>query len=190
MSTQKQKLRKAAQIGILAAAVGMIIFASQDWTDGEGPAKPASSRTAMPDLALPKLGGGSWKLSEHRGQVVLVNFWATWCPPCRQETPGLIDLAHHYSPRGLVIAGVSLDEGGAAPVQSFVHEFNVPYTILVPPPDSPYVAGIQSLPTSILIDRTGRVAKTYMGAVREATLAKDVERLLAESSVGKPESTT
>lgn len=188
MSTERQKLGKAAQIGLFAVAVGLIIFASQDWTDGQGSTKSASSRTAMPDLVLPKLEGGSWKLSDHRGQVVLVNFWATWCPPCRQETPGLVELAQHYSPKGLVIAGVSLDEGGADPVRSFVHEFHVPYTILVPPPDSPYLSGIESLPTSILIDRTGRVAKTYMGAVREATFAKDVERLLAENFVDKPKS--
>ena len=142
--------------------------------------KPASVRRSMPDFALHDLGGSTWQLSAHRGEVVLVNFWATWCPPCREETPGLVRIANHYAAKGLTVAGVNMDDGGAAPVRDFVRDYHLPYPVMRP--DSSFLLAneIESLPTTFLIDRQGRIAKTYVGEVREAVFRADIESLLAE----------
>jgi cytochrome c biogenesis protein CcmG/thiol:disulfide interchange protein DsbE len=131
---------------------------------------PASERRAMPALVMTQLDGGIWRMEDHRGQVVLVNYWATWCGPCREETRGLVRLSRELGPKGLAVVGVSIDEGGRGKVQQFVDEFKVPYP----------VAGMAGVPTTILVDRSGRVAKTYVGAVREADFVADVDVLLGE----------
>lgn len=134
----------------------------------------------MADLAFPQLNGNSWRLSEHRGEVVLINYWASWCAPCRQETPGLIDLARDYRYKGLSIVGIAMDRGGKTAVESFLREFHMPYPVLMPDLESPSAPAIDALPTSVLVDRSGRTAKSYVGAVRETVFRADVDRLLAE----------
>jgi thiol-disulfide isomerase/thioredoxin len=147
--------------------------------------EPVAQRKPAPDMILPQLGGGQWKLADHRGQVVLVNYWATWCEPCRDELPGLLRVAHDSAPKGLAVVGVSFDSGHeparTQAVQSFVTQFRVPYPIAFPDRTLNFESGDIGLPTSILIDRQGRAAKTYVGEVDRATLAKDVAALLAES---------
>jgi peroxiredoxin len=140
-------------------------------------AAPAA-RKAMPDLHLPTLDGQNWSLPDHRGNVVLLNFWASWCPPCREETPGLIRVAEAFRGKGLEVAGVSLDENLDA-VRRFSHEYRVSYPLLLPK-DNSLASGIESLPTTFLIDRQGRVANVFVGAVSERTLRQAVENLLAE----------
>jgi len=125
---------------------------------------------------------GRFRLADFRDQFVLLDFWATWCAPCRQETPGLIDLAREYRYKGLAIVGVSMDEGGQRAVQSFLSEFHVPYPVLMPDLATPAAPAIEALPTTVLIDRNGRAAKSYVGAVRESVFRADVDRLLAEQS--------
>lgn len=137
------------------------------------------ARAALPEISGPDLQGRTWSLSAHRGSVVLVNFWATWCPPCRAETPGLVRVANEYRGKGLDVVGVSMDET-PDPVPAFVAKFQVPYPIIRPNMDSGPAASIESLPTSLLIDREGRVAQRYVGMVDEGDLTRDIDRLLAE----------
>ena len=141
---------------------------------------PAAARQPMPALAMARLDGGTWRMADHRGQVVLVNYWATWCGPCREETPGLVRLAKELGPQGLAVVGVSLDEGGREKVRAFVDEFRVPYPVTLPERMSQMEYGMEGVPTTVLVDRQGRVAKTYVGAVREADFKQDVGVLLAE----------
>jgi cytochrome c biogenesis protein CcmG, thiol:disulfide interchange protein DsbE len=110
--------------------------------------------------------------------VVLVNYWATWCEPCWEETPGLIRLSQEV--KGLAVVGVAIDEGGRAKVQKFVDEFHVPYPVVMPERMSQMEFGLEGVPTTILVDKQGRVAKSYVGAVRERDFRTDVEALLAE----------
>ncbi len=165
-----------------------IAFASRTWTDQSPGVREVKDRHPIADLVLPQLNGGSWRLSDHRGQVVLINYWASWCAPCRQETPGLIDLARDYRYKGLSIVGVSMDEGGKPAVESFLKEFHMPYPVLMPELTSPSVPAIEALPTTVLVDRNGRVAKSYVGAVREAVFRADVDKLLAEAVTSSPAS--
>ncbi|HVT95792.1 MAG TPA: TlpA disulfide reductase family protein [Bryobacteraceae bacterium] len=167
--------------GACIAVVGLAIvwtFVPRVKTQG---IKPVAERIRkMPDFALPALDGKVWKLSEHRGSVVLVNFWATWCPPCRAEMPGLARVSRELSSGQFIIAGIALDDDGSAAVKPFIERHPTPYPILLPPAVFPLGNGIESLPTSILVDREGRVAKVYVGQLSERELKRDAEILLAE----------
>jgi thiol-disulfide isomerase/thioredoxin len=175
------KLRKLTLYLLFGGAVLWIAIASQNWSDQKAGVRAVKDRTPVADLTFPQLNGSSWRLSEHRGEVVLINYWASWCAPCRQETPGLIDLARDYRYKGLSIVGVSMDEGGKPAVESFLREFHLPYPVLMPDLASPSAPAIDALPTTVLVDRNGRVAKSYFGAVRETVFRADVDRLLSES---------
>ena len=130
---------------------------------------------------MTQLDGGTWRMGEHRGQVVLVNYWATWCGPCWEETPGLVRLSRELGPRGLAVVGVALDAGGEEKVRKFVDDFHVPYPVALPEKESQMEYGLEGVPTSVLVDRNGRIAKTYVGAVRERDFKTDVETLLGEA---------
>ena len=170
-----------AKWAVLIGVVPVVLALLLPRTDNPpGNVKPAGTRRTMPDFALRDLGGAAWKLSSHRGDVVLVNFWATWCAPCREETPGLIRIAHRYAGKGLSVAGISMDDGGTAGVRKFLRDFGVDYPVMMP--DSRFLLAneIENLPTTFLIDRRGRIAKMYVGGVRESVFRADIERLLAE----------
>jgi cytochrome c biogenesis protein CcmG, thiol:disulfide interchange protein DsbE len=134
----------------------------------------------MDAFTLPAIDGPEWSSREHRGQVVLLNFWATWCPPCRAETPSLVKVHNELNGRGFSVVGVSLDDDPAAVVPAFVREYRVSYPVLKPE-GFPLAGRIETLPTSLLIDRHGRIARTYTGMISESILRRDVEALLSES---------
>jgi thiol-disulfide isomerase/thioredoxin len=145
-----------------------------------GGIRPVAERRVMPEVRMAQLDGGIWRAGDHRGQVVLVNYWATWCGPCWEETPGLIRLSRDMGPKGLAVVGVAMDEGGREKVQKFVDDFHVPYPVVMPVRLSQVEFGLEGVPTTILVDKQGRVAKSYVGAVRERDFRTDVEALLAE----------
>jgi cytochrome c biogenesis protein CcmG, thiol:disulfide interchange protein DsbE len=146
---------------------------------------PVTTRKPAPEMTLPQLGGGEWKLADHQGQVVLINYWATWCEPCRNELPGLLRVARESAPQGLAVVGISFDYGDgqarAQVVQSFVNLYHVPYPIAFPDSTLDLESRDIGLPTTVLIDRHGRAAKTYFGEVDRATLTTDIAALLGES---------
>jgi thiol-disulfide isomerase/thioredoxin len=166
--------------GVGVLAFGVVAWAWHFGTRQSGGIRPAGERKVMPELVMSQLDGGTWRMTEHRGQVVLVNYWATWCEPCWQETPGLVRLSQELGPKGLAVVGVALDESGKEKVSQFVERFEVPYPVVMPENLSQLERGLEGLPETILVDRQGRVAKTYLGAVRRADFAEDVGVLLRE----------
>lgn len=175
----KSKWSKAISVTAGLAVVGFLAFLlDPDITGHAASLTSAADRHSQAGFKLPDLNGGVWKSSDHHGQVILVNFWATWCPPCRMETPGLVRLANEYRPKGVEVVGVAMDEGDTDVVRQFVRSYRVPYPILLPTGN--LTAQIESLPTTFLIDRQGRIAKSYVGAVTEATFRKDIDSLLQE----------
>ena len=142
--------------------------------------KPLADRAVLPDFTLPAIQGGKWRLGDHSGKVVVVNFWATWCPPCRAETPELVELYDRYRGRGLEIVGITLDEDPKAVVPGFVSRYDVRYPVLIPGPEFTLASYVESLPTTLILDRGGRIAGSWIGQVHEDDLVPAIEKLLGE----------
>ncbi len=160
----------------MAVAVLFIVAPESWWQFG---VSPENGRKLAANFVLTNLNRGEWNFTEHRGKVVVVNYWATWCPPCRFETPGLVSFAGEYGSRGVEVVGVTVDEDLAA-VPPFVEKYQIKYPILVSGFNPNISAEGMSLPTTFLYDKNGRLAKKYTGIVLESTLKSDAEILLRE----------
>lgn len=179
---RERRRRSGAALAVVFAATAVLLLEviRDRYAETAGVA-PVKARHSMADLSLTEMGGGTWKIEQHRGEVIAINLWATWCEPCRRETPGIVRVLRDLGPRGFAVVGVSLDGGQReGKVETFSRQFGVMYPIAFPDALSQMTAGIEGLPTTLLIDREGRVAKTYVGAVRESVLRRDVMLLLDE----------
>jgi cytochrome c-type biogenesis protein len=143
---------------------------------------------AAPELTLKDLDGKDVSLSEYKGKVVLVNFWATWCEPCRIEIPWLIEMQKQYGPKGFVILGIALDEEGKSVVEPFVakerfevngEKLPMSYKILIGNDDAAdKFGGLFGYPTSVLISRDGKQIKRVTGMISQDEMSKAVESQL------------
>jgi len=121
-----------------------------------------------PDFALMDASGKTVRLSDYRGKVVLLNFWATWCAPCKAEVPWFVDLQKTYED-DLVVLGVSFDEDGWDSVRPFIEQRGVNYPVMLAGPELPeQYRKIESLPATLMIDRNGRIVDTYLGLSSKA----------------------
>ena len=142
-----------------------------------------TSATAAPKVTFDMLDGGALPLEGLKGQVVLVNFWATWCPPCRAEMPGFEKVYQARHGDGFTVVGVSIDEASRGQVASFLRDHGITYPVAMATPEVVATfGGVSSFPTSFLIDRQGRVRYTVTGIFAEVTLRAAIDRLLAEHS--------
>ena len=120
---------------------------------------------AAPDFALENLDGDVVRLSDYKGKVVFLNFWATWCPPCRAEIPYFIELVDQYGEDGFIVLGVDLDPRDFSKVPGFVAQQGINYPVLY---DTKRVSGmyggIQSIPTTFVINRDGKVVEQIIGS--------------------------
>jgi peroxiredoxin len=136
--------------------------------------------SVAPDFELKSLDGRTVKLSDFRGKAVVLNFWATYCAPCRVETPWLTDVYRQYKTQGLEIVGVSMDDGGQQQVSDFVKEMNVNYTILIGNHTvGDAYGGARFLPQTFLIDREGRIVKSVLGIQSKGDFEENIKQLLA-----------
>ncbi len=173
--------RSTLVFGLLLVAAAALVYSFRPKSDA-GPIKAPQARSGAMEFSAPDLNGAAWRLSDHRGKVVLLNIFATWCPPCRHETPDLVNLSKKFADQQVAFVGVSMDEGGTSVVQTFVNDYNIPYPVVLPSPDNPLTAHIQAIPVTFLIDRQGRLAKHYVGAIDASTLTHDIEQLLKENT--------
>ena len=131
-----------------------------------------------PDFTLPLVDGGQLRLSSYRGKIVLLDFWATWCVPCREETPNFVELQRKYGDRGLQIIGVSMDDS-PDPVRTFYHQFQINYPVVMGTADvGAAYGGVLGLPIAFLIDREGRIYAKHIGATDRAVFENEITRLL------------
>ena len=140
-------------------------------------ASPA--RTSAPDWQLNDLNGKTVKFSDFRGKVVILDFWATWCIPCRIEIPHFAELQKQYGDKGLNVIGVSLDEQGPEIVKKFVKRLGVNYPIVIGKEKVVEAYGrIDALPTTFVIDRQGRIVSRHIGYDDKAAFEKEIQSLL------------
>jgi peroxiredoxin len=130
-----------------------------------------------PDFTLKDMEENSHTLSEYRGKVVLVDFWATWCPPCVVEIPHFVKLYNQYKEKGFVILGASLDNNRKK-LENFVKEQEINYPILVNSGKVSTVYAVQAIPTAYLIDKEGKIRKKFVGY--RPGYEKEIEKILLE----------
>lgn len=173
-------------VALLFALAGCKQTAS---TNAAGKASPNANKPNEPNVTFPELEGGDLALSSLKGKVVLVNFWATWCEPCREEIPWLIAFQNQYGNQGFEILGAAIDVEGKPVVAPFVQktEFNVDgkqmtmsYPIVLANFNvQEKFGGLIGYPTSILISRDGKMVKRFIGEVDRDELQKDIQAQLA-----------
>ena len=145
-----------------------------------------------PAFTLPDLSGKKISLANYRGKALLINFWATWCGPCKLETPWLVDLRNKYAAQGFEVLGIDTEGDDAKPgdaawshdkteIEKFVQQEKMPYPVLVDGDSisKPY-GGLDDLPTSFFVDRNGKIVAAQVGINSESDIENNIKKALAE----------
>jgi cytochrome c biogenesis protein CcmG/thiol:disulfide interchange protein DsbE len=174
--------RQAAERRLASAAMGELIPGTPQYLS------PFLGKPA-PQFVLEDLSGKKVSLSSYKGKAVLINFWATWCAPCKLETPWLVDLRNQYAPQGFEILGVSADDidrddpkklsDEKKEIAHFVQQLRMPYPVLIDggSVSRPY-GGLDSLPTSFFVDRNGTVVATQLGLTSKDEIEANIRKAL------------
>lgn len=174
-------------IVIVAALAGLVIWQWQSMpvVDKKAAAKAvditAVINSRRPDFTLPDLQGKIHNVSDWDGKVLIVNFWATWCPPCRREMPAFVRLQEKYGSQGVQFVGIALDDKDQ--VQDFVDSMDVNYPILIGDRDAfelvkAYGDHLGALPHSAVVDRKGIITRVKSGELHESELETTIKKLL------------
>ncbi len=140
---------------------------------------PEDQYPMAPDFELPDLNGKNIKLSDFRGKVVFLNFWATWCPPCKREIPGFINLVNKYGKDGFIVLGVAVDPREFDKVKPFAEKVGINYPVVYDKKGvSQLYGGIRSIPTTFVINREGKVVGQIVGSRPEQTFEGIIKSLL------------
>ena len=145
--------------------------------------KPDKERKQAPDFTLKDADGKVVHLADYKGKVVLLDFWATWCGPCKVEIPWFMDMQRKSKDRGFEVLGVAMDDEGWEVVKPFVAKLAVNYRILA---GTDVVAqaygGVDALPTTFLIDKTGKIAAVHVGLASKKEFEDGIEQLLKDGA--------
>jgi peroxiredoxin len=173
--------RNSVILVMIVAVVALMIYSGARLSRNARAAGP----TPAPDFELKTLDGKSVKLSSLRGKAVLLNFWATWCGPCKIETPWIVDFSKQYQAQGLEVVGVSMDDTGSRDdIAKFVKEMGIPYTIVqgTEAVGDAY-GGVNNLPETYYIDRNGNIVDTVIGiGDGKSDMEDHIKKILASPS--------
>jgi thiol-disulfide isomerase/thioredoxin len=151
--------------------LGLAFLLSQCAKEEKGP-------SLAPEFSLKTLTGEEFSLAKNKGKTLLIDFWATWCAPCRESIPHLVHLHKTYRGQGFEVVGLSMDKGDPKTVEQFVRSLDIPYPIAIAPDEIARAYGVNGLPTTILIDKEGKIREKIVGF--NTTIAKKIEARVAE----------
>ena len=147
--------------------------------------KPDKDRKEAPEFALKDSDGKLVHLSDYRGKVVLLDFWATWCGPCKVEIPWFMDMQRKNKDRGFEVLGVSMDDEGWEVVRPFLADLQVNYRVVIGNDTlAQLYGGVDALPTTFLIDRAGKIAAVHEGLASKKDFEDGIEELLQAPAGG------
>jgi thiol-disulfide isomerase/thioredoxin len=185
-------MKKVLAVSITVAVLIIVVFILNRELPQATATVPTTTSASAPDSAIgvsdlvfKDLDGKELKLSDLRGKVVLLDFWATWCEPCKIETPWLIEFQKKYGPKGFTVVGVAMDEGGQKIVQPYMQtarfdmedgsKESINYPIVLGTDALSDKFGVNGFPTGVLISRDGKLVKITSGLVSRDELMKDIE---------------
>ena len=175
MNAEKTKPRKNTQLlltilFVLIACVLLIVFIREERNSTLKTTKSLQPGLEVPNFAFPDLNGKEVSLAEHRGKVVLLNVWATWCPPCRQEMPSMQSLYEKFNGENFEILAVSIDSEGGEAVAPFMRQMNLTFPALLDPGETiRSLYGITGVPETFIIDKDGILVEKIIGPINWAT---------------------
>jgi peroxiredoxin len=186
---RKSRIAFLTILGVVVLTIALYLGLFE--TSGSRPKKfeCVGEERGAPRFTLLNLKGEKVDSADFRGKVILLNFWATWCSPCRQEIPSLNDLYRQYNKEGLAVIGISLDRGGVGEVQRFVDKFRVEY-INVLADDAvvqafsgiPGIGPIQVIPVTFIIDRKGQICRRFVGFTDKRVFEEAIRQVLSEGT--------
>jgi peroxiredoxin len=157
----------------------MLYFGYHQARHSAGSSPRLTQSTIAPDFSLESLDGKTTRLSDYRGKAVLLNFWATWCGPCKIEMPWFVDLQNQYASRGLQIVGVAMDDGSKEDIAKFAKDMGVNYPILIGKESvGDEYGGVPALPQTFLIARDGKIVDKIVGLRGKAEIEDAIKKAL------------
>lgn len=183
--SQQSTLRRALTshwtwltVGVLLIGGGLFTLYLQGQPPAPKIAEAQARADAAPDFELISLDNEAVSLSDYRGQVVLVNFWATWCPPCRAELPDLVGYYHDHATEGFILLGINEQES-AQQATAFLNSQGLDFPVLLDETGSVMGSyGVSAMPSSFLIDKSGQIVQMWTGMINRQTLEEAITPLL------------
>jgi len=168
-------------VAAASAALALLLASCSRPSSLPSELKSEGQRKPAPNFSLKDADGNAVNLTDYRGKVVLVNFWATWCGPCEAEIPWFIEFEKKYKDKGFAVLGVSMDDDGWKSVRPYVASHKINYRVMIGSEVvSQQFGEIESLPTSFVLDREGRIASNHIGLVDKVDYQNEIVKLLED----------
>src|SRR5947209_4090028 len=178
-------LRLSAAIATAAVASCLLVGCSQKVSAAD-PVKAEKDRHVAPEFTLKDASGKTVQLADYKGKVVLLDFFATWCGPCKIEIPWFIELERKNKDRGFSVLGISMDDEGWDVVKPFLADLGVNYRVVIGNDSTAQLyGGVDALPTTFLIDRNGKIAAVHIGLTGRKVFEDGMEQLLQSGGIIK-----